>query len=162
MSNAKNLARDMLWFNPDLANLTWPTTTNRANANVGNTDKAIATCSSSTDASATSQMLGIQITQPEGENTPYRVKIKVATSATIYAVVGYASSSTGTNDTLSSYRRIPLINGELDEVVTLIEKSGSEPAFFGLITDSTSTNVVASISVQRLNVVPPTYAATVS
>ena len=165
MSNAKNLQRDMQWINIGNNSLTWPTVATAANSDgVVYQDQGNAWCLGTTSG-VLNQRVGLWMQQPGAEFVPYRVKIKGRGADDLDAFIAYAQGAiTGTNDSIDNSRKVklPLVNGEFDEVVCLDGISNSNPVFFGVTTNSTSTEILMAISVQRLNVATPRFNSAVS
>jgi hypothetical protein len=167
MSNPVNLQRDMVYFDIGQSTIVWPTTSNRLNSSgVVNQDIGQLYVNGTTDATATNQRTGVLIQQPAGERTPYRLKLFVETTGSPTLEIGYATTQTGTDDTVTSGTMMPLIgDGEyfyLDEIICLDASDQTNPVYFSVRTSSTSTFFRIFMSVQRLNTVVPRFASTVS
>jgi hypothetical protein len=167
VTNLVNLQRDMNFVTLSQSALSWPSTANRLNSDgTVYTDMATANINGTTDASAAGTHCGIMITQPTGDRTPYRVQCSVYGSTAWYLSIGYATSTTGTNDTISGVQYIPGQAGsrtmKIDEIICLDGSSGSDPVFFAIYSAGTSVTYTGHLSVQRLNTVPPTFAAATS
>jgi hypothetical protein len=159
MTNLVNLQRDQLWLDNTLGSITFPSIGGNANSD-GIVYNDIAYGQINSNSGSVVGYVGVMIQQPDGENTPYRVKIHHNGAADRVAI-GYATTQTGTNDSLTQVRIIPN-DGIFDEVVNIAASSGSNPLFIGLYCSQTSTMHHGIISVQRLNVAPPSYQAAVS
>ena len=157
----KNLDRDMHWIEPGSGSISWPTTSGTLNSSgVVNQDVGYAYSSATTHSSATGTYVGVMIQQPTGEATPYRVKMRSNTNT--FLAIGYATTQTGSDDTVSNVQLLPFNNNQVDDIFVIVESSPTSPVFFGLRTPGTSTSVTFQISVQRLNITPPRYASVVS
>jgi hypothetical protein len=163
MSSLNNLQRDQFWIDPSNASVSFPTVSSRLSTDgTVYQDVGYLYVNATSDASATNQMIGVMIQQPSGENTPYRIKAYTSSSQGSWTI-GYASTTTGTNDTVSSQVIIPITSDRvLDEVINIKSSSGSDPLFFGLATSATSVAYSIMLSVQRLNVAPPRFSSAVS
>jgi hypothetical protein len=164
MSNLVNLQRDQLWFQTS-SNISWPSTIGRLNSS-GIVNDNLATYYGSSTTSTTQTNLGVMIQQPTGENTPYRVKLYALSSSGVYLRVGYATTQTGTNDTIGDSEVIPVPKfgsaAYLDEVINVEATSGADPLFFAVYSSGSGIAIDIALSVQRLNVTVPRYSSVVS
>ena len=163
--NLSNLQRDQFWAEPGITPIAWSTTVNRGNSDgVVHTDVGRLYTAATAPAIANS-MVGIHMQQPAGENTPYRVKVYSQVGFSISLCVGYNQGSvTGSNDTISDQIFLPIDGvGVFDEIINIKASSNDDPIYFGVYTAiGSSVFLTTSMSVQRLNTVPPRFAAVVS
>ena len=165
MSAVGNLTRDMFWLKPGLSPVTFSTTSGRLNSDgLVQQTKGIMTVGSSSGGS--NRRAGLMMDQPEGIDTPYRVQVYSRVtpdySYKYYLAIGYATTQTGTNDTIANEILIPIPNsGHLDEIFAIEGADQPYPIYFA-IRSSDSIVYNAVISVQKLNEVHPQYQSTVS
>lgn len=188
MSSPKNIQRDGHWTEPKTANdTTWAAdelianTTAKVNGpSAVSVDKANVhgdNVNTYSIAANEQRCIGVFIQEPDGDNTPYRVKASANVvgqsqdDTDMAILVGYAPASiTGTDDVIEDVYYIPFY-GEFDDLIVVPTLVSGDPFYdralcFGIAIQSeagiTTKRLLGHLSVQRLATKPPTMAQAVS
>jgi hypothetical protein len=154
VSHNGNMVRDMFWCKPGLSTVSFATVSGRLNSDgIVNQDKGMMVINGTPTVNAA--RAAIMMDQPEDHNTPYRVQLY--TNSTAYRfVIGYATTQTGTNDTVANEILLPIPDTmHIDEIFAVEGANQPYPIYFGLRSITASSSVTAILSVQKLNEVHP-------
>ena len=164
MSAIGNMTRDMFWLKPGLSATPFSTVNGRLTTDgIVQQDKGYLYVSGT--ASAADRRAGLMMAQPESIDTPYRVQCYVQATLrnfNFWLAIGYATTQTGTNDTIANEILIPMPSGShIDEIFAIEGAEQPYPLYFALRTSQSAT-IYAAMSVQKLNEVHPQFQSTVS
>ena len=177
-----NIQRDAYWTNPDttddiaLGNSTLQSLTNLDASGpttvFQDSGSAQVDAATTTIAADNQKTIGVYMAQPDGDNTPYRVKaacrVMDTPDAEMSIVIGYAPATiTGANDLIQDLFYIPFKHN-FDDLIMVPESDtySARALFIGVAIQGgagiTGKRVNCSISVQRLATKPPTMQNAVS
>ena len=184
MTNLVNLLRDQVHSAPGQAfvglNAAFMAVGNRINMNSsGIVNQTFGSANNSltgvTGAGTASwQGVGVLMSQPIVDSTPYRVKAyATCSSAVIYVFLGYAPGAPATINTIESVVAYPITGYEsnvyksnnFDEIILVPGNQNNNPVAFGIAIaagSGESAQLSYSISVQNLAKTAPTFAASMS
>lgn len=113
--------------------------------------------------------IGCYMTPPEFDAECYRVKAYAEKGVDMYVFWGFAPASpTGTEDLIDEVQAIPMLNGQIDEVIRFEppDQSGQyagRPVCIGIAAGENATGRIGGhITVQRLSTASPQYSSSVS